>query len=275
MKRTLSILAVSLLLVACGNSDKPSDSTAASSAPATVANSQNNNLPTYIVGSQLTYPPFHYQDERGEPIGFEMELLKAVAHAGGFNIQVQNTPRKALEKTLDDGSIQIWSSTISIVPERSEKMDFSEPFMHHDRESIYILDNDANKSIQKPEQLKDKKIAINEFSRTGKETVEKLTGSALNAIVTKSYHLSMKDLYTGKVDGVLDNDLVLINYIKNQTNAPATRRLSVKDENKEYAFAVKKGNKELLDKINKGLETIKADGTYQKLVHKWFGDINI
>lgn len=274
MKRTFSMLLLSVSLAACSDGGKQHQppnqpvTTAASSAVQTT-------LPTYTVGSQLTYPPFHFQNERGEAMGFEMELLQAVAKAGGFNVNIRNTPRKAMEQTLDDDSIQIWSSTVSISPERSEKMDFSQPFMRHDRKSIYILDNDENKQIKNIEQLKGKKIAINEFSANDKEIVGKITGSIANAVITPSYHLSMNSLYTNKVDGVLDNELVLINYLKNQTNAPSTRRLTVSDEAKDYAFAVKKGNQVLLNKINQGLERVKADGTYQKLVEKWFGNIEL
>ncbi len=280
MKRTILFLTTSLLLAAC-NEHKQTAQTASAVATATAANAtavnpnHNPAWKTYTVGSQLTYPPFHYQGEKGEPLGFEMELLQAVAQAGEFNITVQHAPRTSLELTLDDGSIQIWASTVSISPERLAKMDFSQPFMQVDREVIYIQDNDANKNITQLEHLKGKKLAVNSFSKTAKDTATKLTGSANDVVVTKSYHLSMKELFSGNVDGVLDNGLVLANYLKNNADAPKTRSILVAEEQKDFAFAVKKGNTEVLDKLNKGLEKVKADGTYQKLVEKWFGDQKI
>lgn len=280
MKRTILFLTTSLLLAAC-NEHKQTAQTASAVATATAANAtavnpnHNPAWKTYTVGSQLTYPPFHYQGEKGEPLGFEMELLQAVAQAGEFNITVQHAPRTSLELTLDDGSIQIWASTVSISPERLAKMDFSQPFMQVDREVIYIQDNDANKNITQLEHLKGKKLAVNSFSKTAKDTATKLTGSDNDVVVTKSYHLSMKELFSGNVDGVLDNGLVLANYLKNNADAPKTRSILVAEEQKDFAFAVKKGNTEVLDKLNKGLEKVKADGTYQKLVEKWFGDQKI
>lgn len=277
MKKILPILVASLFLAACGGQNHNQSASPAPQASATAeTNSQNPNFPTYRVASQLTYPPFHFQGEHGEPTGFEMELLQAVAKAGEFNVQITNAPRSTLEKTLDEGLFQIWSSTVSISPERQAKMDFSQPFMHRDRDVIYILDNETNKNIQSVDQLKGKKIAVNEFNKSAPEVVAKLTGSADNAVVTKSYHVSMRSLYTDKVDGVLDNDLVLANYVKNQpADAPKTRSLLVSEKQKDFAFAVKKGEKEILDKLNKGLEKVKADGTYQKLVEKWFGNEQI
>lgn len=288
MKPSVLFLVLSFVLAACNNETPvpetakptPAASNASVATSATVAASSvsvtnpdhNPNWQTYTVGSQLTYPPFHYQGEKGEPLGFEMELLQLVAKAGEFNVNVQHAPRSSLETTLDNGSIQIWSSTISVTPERSEKMDFSQPFMQTDREVILIQDNEANQKITDLNHLRGKKLAINKYSSTAPEITKKLTGAASNAVITDSYHLSMKELFAGNVDGVLDNELVLINYLRNNANAPKTRSLLVAEEKKDFAFAVKKGNTELLNKINKGLEKVKADGSYQKLVEKWFGD---
>lgn len=277
MKKTLFLTLLSAaLLTACGGSETPASPAAAASTAAVAANPDRNPAwQTYIVGSQLTYPPFHYQDEKGEPIGFEMELLKAVAKAGEFNITVQHAPRNTLEETLNNGSIQIWSSTVSISPERAAQMDFSQPFMYSDRDVIYIQDTEANKAITDLAHFKGKKLAVNEFSSSAKETATKLTGSEANVVVTKSYYLSMKELFAGNVDGVLDNGLVLANYTQSNPSAPKTRSILVAEEKKDFAFAVKKGNTEILDKLNKGLEKVKADGTYQKLVEKWFGNEQI
>lgn len=276
MNKTLLITLLSAtLLTACGGSEAPPSPSPTASAPAATNPDRNPSWQTYIVGSQLTYPPFHYQNEKGEPIGFEMELLKAVAKAGEFNITVQHAPRSTLEQTLNDGSIQIWSSTVSISPERAAQMDFSQPFMYSDRDVIYIQDTEANQNISTLAHFKGKKLAVNEFSSSAKETAKKLTGSETNVVVTKSYYLSMKELFAGNVDGVLDNGLVLANYTQNNPTAPKTRSILVAEEKKDFAFAVKKGNTEILEKLNKGLEKVKADGTYQKLVQKWFGNEQI
>lgn len=291
MKSTLFLLTCTFLLAACGQkgssnnnsqSNSPASSPASSqtaasgvaavSEPALPHQDHNPAWKTYTVGSQLTYPPFHYQGEKGEPLGFEMELLTAVAKAGRFNINIQHAPRTSLESTLNDGSIQIWSSTISVSPERSEKMDFSLPFMNTSREVIFVQDTEENKNITTTAHFRNKLIAANKYSTTAPSIIAKLTGSEKNMVVTESYHLSMKELFAGKVDGVFDNELVLTYYLQNNPNAQKTRSILVSDEKKDFAFAVKKGNTEVLEKLNKGLETVKSDGTYQKLVQKWFGD---
>lgn len=275
MKKTVLFLSLAMMLAACGDKAAeqapPATASAAASAPSAVNPNHNPKWQTYKVGSQLTYPPFHYQGEKGEPLGFEMELLEAVAKAGEFNIIVQHTPRTALEQTLSDDLVQIWSSTISVTPERSEKMDFSQPFMKSSREVIFIKDNEENQKVTSTSHFRNKRIAANKYSSTAPDIIAKLTGSEKNMVVTESYHLSMKELLAGNVDGVFDNELVLINYLQNHKDVPKMRSIVVAEENKDFAFAVKKGNTEILNKINQGLEKVKADGTYQKLVEKWFG----
>lgn len=265
MKTYLSLLLTTVFLTAC---NQPNNTT--SSAPASAPTAASASA--YVVASQLTYPPFHFRAEKDTPTGFEIELIQAVAKAEGLNINIQNTPRNALEQTLNDNTVQIWASTVSVSPERSEKMDFSKPFMYRDREILVILDNAENKNVQGTEHLQNKKVAINKFSRTGQDTVAKITGDKTNAVVSESYYASMNKLFNNEVQAVLDNELVLSHFLKSNPNVPATRSIVVKDETKNYAFAVKKGNTELLNKINAGLDKVKSDGTYQQLVDKWFGN---
>lgn len=267
MKTYLSLLLATVFLTACHQPNNASLSDSASS-PAPVAASAS----AYMVASQLTYPPFHFRAEGNKPTGFEIELIQAVAKAEGLNIEIQNTPRTVLEQTLNDNLVQIWASTVSVSPERSAKMDFSKPFIYRDREVIVILDNAENKNVQGIEHLQNKKVAINKFSRTGNDTVEKLTGSKNNVVISESYYTSMNKLFNNEVQAILDNELVLSHFLKNNPNVPATRSIVVKDETKSYAFAVKKGNEALLNKINAGLDKVKSDGTYQQLVDKWFGN---
>lgn len=114
MKKYLTLCLTALALGACSDHKTPEAQQQASAAAA---------VPVYRVGSHLSYPPFHFVNEKGEPTGFEVEVLQATAKAGGFDVEIINTPRSGLERTLNDGSLDIWSSTISVKPERAEKID--------------------------------------------------------------------------------------------------------------------------------------------------------
>lgn len=79
----------------------------------------------------------------------------------------------------------------------------------------------------------------------------------------------MTEMYKGNAVGVMGDDAVL-NYYDKQNPDIKTRILRTDEPTRQLAFAVKKGNTDLLNKLNSGLNKIKKDGTYDKLVAKWF-----
>jgi len=107
---------------------------------------------------------------------------------------------------------------------------------------------------------------------TGDEAVTRLQGkNSTNIKRFESTPLALKELEAGGVDAVVADNGVVINYV---TNNPGAKFKSVTDkafQPERYGIAVKKGNAELLEKLNKGLAEIKADGTYDQLYAKYFG----
>lgn len=77
-------------------------------------------------------------------------------------------------------------------------------------------------------------------------------------------------MYQGEVDGTLGDSRVLEYFSKQYPNIQ-TRKISLGEQKRELAFAVQKGDRALLNQINQGLAKVKANGTYQQLVNKWFG----
>lgn len=270
------LAAASLALSACSDSNAPSEqsvSTAsAASAPAAAANSAahtaNPAWPTYKVGTEANFPPFQYRNEQGMPIGFEVELLQAVANAGEFNVQIVHSARKEWEKTLGNNQFGIWSSAFTTSSQYTHTAAFSKPFLTVEN-VVNVLDNDANRSVQAAQDLKGKRIAASSHSKSAPEIIPKLTGQ--DALLAPTFYLALKDMYAGKSDGVFGQNLVLA-YYGLENPKFKMRPISIGEQKKEMVFLVHKDNAELLAKINKGLDRVRADGTYTKLVTKWFGE---
>lgn len=105
-------LTVCLLSGAC--SDAPSETTPAASAATASAARPDDGLtvkrppanpqwPTYLVGTETTYAPFEFRDSQGNPVGFEIDLLYAIAQNQQFNITVLPNKRKDAQHYLDTG----------------------------------------------------------------------------------------------------------------------------------------------------------------------------
>lgn len=266
MKKSLSVLLCSaLFLTACGDK-KAADATPNTPAPAAKQGK------VYQVGTHLNYLPFHYRDEKGNPLGFEMELLQAVAKEAGLEIHIHNaTPeqRKNFAEELNKGTFDMWASTISINPERAEQVDFSQPFL--DFENVVHVPDSS--SIQTAEQLRGKKIVVSQLSKSAPELAAKFNGDPKSVIPAETFFAALRTLYLNKADAVLGDSRVLAYYAKqNQDDKVKTRVISLGESKKEFAFAVKKGNAELVAKLNEGLKKVQENGTLKQLEQKWFGE---
>jgi polar amino acid transport system substrate-binding protein len=119
--------------------------------------------------------------------------------------------------------------------------------------------------------LKKLKVGV-QTGTTGDEAVSKLLGKTnTNVKRFESTPLALKELEAGGVDAVVADNGVVIHYVANN---PGGKFKTVSDKDfvpEQYGIALKKGNAELLAKMNEGLKAIKADGTYDQIYAKTFG----
>lgn len=271
MIKYLNLFITIAILVACSGSNNAPQQASSTANIEQQSEGGNPNWPTYSVGSELTYPPFEFvSDQHGTEDGFEIELLKAIAKEEKFNIRVTNTPRNTVYKTLDEGLCDIWASAFSINSETESKAELSRPFLDFEF-IIYLLDNEKNKSINSLAAFKGKRIAVSKFSKYATDIATRLTDSPRNVIAMPSLFLALKEVYLGRVDGVLSDSRVLA-YQKMKHPEIKMRSIALNEPMKQLVFMTKKGRKDLIIQINDGLEKVKANGTYAKLVHKWFGE---
>ncbi|XZG71129.1 basic amino acid ABC transporter substrate-binding protein [Chitinibacteraceae bacterium HSL-7] len=224
---------------------------------------------TYQVATDAAYAPFELLNAKQEVTGFTVDVLNAVAAKGGFKVKFHNTPWEGIFATLEAGDRDIVASSVTITDARKKTMDFSEPYF----EAVQLIAVPGKSGIKTFAELKNKKVGV-QTGTTGDEVVQKLLGKANPNIKRfESTPLALQELLSGGVDAVVADNGVVVNFIAN--NKAAKGKLNTVSDNsfeKEYyGFAVKKGNKDLLAKINKGLAAIKADGSYDKIYHKHFG----
>ncbi|MDR3413954.1 MAG: basic amino acid ABC transporter substrate-binding protein [Formivibrio sp.] len=222
----------------------------------------------YQVATDAAYAPFESQNAQQEIIGFDVEVMKAIAAKAGIEVKFTNTPWEGIFATLGTGERDIVISAVTITPERKQSMDFSEPYF----EAKQLIALGHSSKITKFADLKTKKVGV-QTGTTGDEAVQKLQGkTSPNIKRFESTPLALKELMDGGVEAVVADNGVVVNYLANNKDA----KLKIVDdssfEKEFYGIAVKKGNKELLEKINKGLAGIKSDGTYAKIHKKYFGN---
>lgn len=261
--KTAGFVAAALVLVACGKKEE-----AAAPAASAAAAPPPPPAKVYVVGTDAAYAPFELQNEKGEIVGFDIDVVTAVAAKAGIEVKFVNTPWEGIFNALGQGDRDALVSSITITEERKQTMDFSAPYF--DAQQLIAV-KDTSK-VAKFADLKKLKVGV-QTGTTGDEVVTKLLGKNSTSIKRfESTPLALKELQSGGVDAVVADNGVVIHYVANNA---ADKFKTVADNTsfapEQYGIAVKKGNAELLEKINKGLADIKADGTYDKIYTQYFG----
>jgi len=261
--QSAAVLSVALFLSACQKS-APTPEAAAAAAPA--ASSPAPAVRVLTVGTDPTYAPFEFQNEKGDIVGFDMDVAAAAAHKAGLEVKFVSTPWEGAFTALAQGDRDLLASAVTITDERKQTMDFSVPYF----EASQLIAVSENAKVTKLDDLKKSKIGV-QTSTTGEEVVVKLLGkTSPNIKRFESTPLALAELAAGGVDAVVADNGVIIHYLANNPNAKFKAINDASFAPEFYGLAFKKGQTELVTQFNQGIAGIKADGTYQKIYEQYF-----
>jgi polar amino acid transport system substrate-binding protein len=220
--------------------------------------------PKLTFGSDCTFPPMEFLDANKNIVGFDIDLINAVAKAGGFEAVVKNTAWDGIFAGLAAGDYDAVLSSVTITDERKQTMDFSKPYVNAGQVII------TPKSYNGPADLKSfaGKLVGAQIGTTGAIEVAKFKD-----IQMKTYDeegLAVEDLAIGRINAVVMDSPTAASYVLQNDKYKAKLKIVGKPfTTEEYGIAVKKGNAQALDMINKGLDVVIKDGTIAKLSKKW------
>ncbi|HEY2420693.1 MAG TPA: basic amino acid ABC transporter substrate-binding protein [Neobacillus sp.] len=220
---------------------------------------------TLRVVTDAAYAPFEYQD-KGEVVGFDVDFIKAVAKAAGYNVKVEHVGWDPVFVEIKGKTADIGISSITITDERKQTYDFSTPYFLSKNEILVP----KNSNITSAKDLKGKKIAV-QNGTTGQEAVETLFGKNNDNLKKfDNNNLAILQLKAGGADAVVADNTVIETYVKNN---PKDNFKFIEDDgafaNEFYGLMLPKGSKLKVD-LDKGIKKVIDDGTYEMLYKKWF-----
>lgn len=227
------------------------------------ATETENEKPTYTVAFEATFPPFESKDaDTGEFVGFDIDLIRAIGEEEGFNVELMEMGFEGIVAAVQTGNVDLGVSGLTINEKRLKSVDFSTPYYHSALSIVVRADNDTIKGV---EDLKGKKIAV-QIGTTGAEYAKEIEDAKVTEYdaVTDAF----LELKNGGADAIVNDNPVNLNYIKG--NEQDYKIVGETLESEYYGIAIKKGNTEMLDKINSGLQKLKENGKYAELYKKWF-----
>ncbi len=239
---TVAVLALAALLAACGKKD---------------------TTKYLVMGTNAEFPPFETRGgaNGSEVVGFDVEVARAIAAKAGLPLKIEDMKFDSLLPALSAGKVDLVLAGMTITDERSRNVDFSAPY-YKATQVVLIL---AGSPIpQTKEDLKGMKIAV-QLGTTGDGAAVEIAGqdnvrqftSAMDAVV---------ELMNGKVECVVIDEQPAIQFAKKN---PELMLVRPQFDDEFYGVAVKKGNAELLAKVNEALAEIAADGRYDQFVDRW------
>lgn len=237
-----------LLLTGCGSGD----------------NAGKADAPKILkVGTNATYLPFEFKGDDGGYKGFDMDLSEAIGKELGMKVEIHNIPFDGLINAINTGEIDMIAAGMVMIPERKERVDF---IKYYDGGLGIMVDDKYAGSIKSLDDLSGKRVAV-QIGTTGADAAHKIPDAQVREFDHNSD--AMLELKQGGADAVIAAIPVMKYYLITTKDAHA-KLVEQPLNNQELGLAVKKGNKELQDKISGALDKLKANGEYQKLYDQWF-----
>ncbi len=208
------------------------------------------------MGTNAAFPPFEWVEGK-DPVGFDITLSELIAADYGQKLKVVDMSFDGLIAALQAGSVDFIASGMTATDERRKSVDFSDPY-YSSKQTIIVRADDTR--VSSVSDLKKKSIGVQAATTGEIYATEEIEGSDVKSFKTViDAALALKN---GAIDSIIVDELPAKEIVKRNPE------LKIVDDDfftDEYAIAVKKGNKELLDSINKTIRTIKANGVYQKM----------
>ncbi|MEU2420619.1 glutamate ABC transporter substrate-binding protein [Streptomyces sp. NPDC007851] len=249
-----AVLALAVSATACGSSDK-SDS-----------GSSGGKIK---IGIKFDQPGLGLKKPDGTYAGFDVDVATYVAKQLGYapdKIEWVETKSADRENALARGDVKFIAATYSITDERKQKVDFAGPYLLAHQDLLVKTGSD----IAKGTDLNGRKLCSVTGS-TSAQNVQKSIAPQAKLKELSSYSECIAGLQSGAVDAVTTDDSILAGFASQDQYKGKFKLAGLKLSNENYGVGVKKGDSATVDKINKALEKMVSDGSWQKAVDKNFG----
>jgi polar amino acid transport system substrate-binding protein len=216
------------------------------------------------VATDATWPPMEMVDANKQIVGYDIDFLNAVAKEAGVTVEFKNTAWDGIFAGLDSGQYDAIISSVTITDERKAKYDFTDAYTSIGQILVVPKTDKTSKTIA---DLKGKKVG-SQIGTTGAMEVKKVAG-----VESKTYDeigLAFEDMAAGRISGVVCDEPVAAHFALQKKEYKEKFKIVGKAFTKEgYGIVVKKGNKELVDLLNKGIKAVKAKKLDDKIHTKW------
>ncbi|MGV9321813.1 glutamate ABC transporter substrate-binding protein [Streptomyces sp. NPDC003660] len=248
------VLALAVSVTACGGDKKDDDASGGKKIK---------------IGIKFDQPGLGLQEPDGSYSGFDVDVATYVAKQLGYQpnqIEWVQTKSADRENALQRGDVKFIAATYSITDERKQKVDFAGPYLLAHQDLLVKKDSDITKGTD----LNKKKLC-SVVGSTSAQNVKKTIAPDANLRPLSGYSECVAGLQSGAVDALTTDDSILAGFAAQDKYKGQFKLAGLKLSNENYGIGVKKGDSATVDKINKALEQMVSDKSWDKAVKDNFG----
>jgi polar amino acid transport system substrate-binding protein len=217
-----------------------------------------------VVGMDMTYPPFEFKNEQGEPDGVDVRMAEELAAKLGRPLKLESYAFDGLIPALQSGKIDLIISGMTANEERAQSIDFSDPYAG----LAMLVAKDS--VIQGVDDLKKPGIRITAKLGTTGETWARanLPGATVSALDGEA--TCALEVAQGRADAFLYDQLSIFKYC--QANAATTRAILKPFVEESWAIGIRKGNDTLRKEVNAFLDAFRKSGAFSRLGDRYLSE---
>ena len=213
---------------------------------------------TLVMATNAEFPPYEcYED--GDIVGIDVEIAKAIAAKLGMELQIEDMAFDAIIPAVTSGKADFGAAGMTVTEERQRSVEFTDTYANSNQVAIVKEDSDITGS----DALAGKIIGV-QLGTTGDALA-----TEINDATVERYNKGLEavqSLTQGKIDAVVIDQATAEAFVK---KTEGIKILEEKMSEEEYAIAIKKGNMELVEKMNEAIKELKEEGKIDEIVAKY------
>lgn len=234
-------------------------------------NEQTTDTKVLHIATEGAYAPFNFTNPDGSLGGFDVDIAHALCDQMQVKCEISAQDWDGIIPALKTGKFDAIISAMSITKERSEQVDFSQPY--YINSLVFLAKNNSSFDPKNTADIESAKIVAQRSTISSQWLTQTYPNSQVQLYDTLDN--AFIDLGNGRADAMISDKLPALAWLGSDLGQNFTIKGSDIDIDDKIAIAVNKGDTELLSGFNEALTAIKADGTYKQIVIKHFGEAGI
>lgn len=211
-----------------------------------------------VMGTNAEFPPYEFYEDN-DIVGIDVEIAKAIAEKMGMELQIEDMAFDAIIPAVTSGKADFGAAGMTVTEERQRSVEFTDTYANSNQVAIVKEDSDIAGSAD----LEGKTIGV-QLGTTGDALATEIKDATVERY-NKGLE-AVQSLTQGKIDAVVIDQATAQAFV-NKTEG--IKILEEKMSKEEYAIAIKKGNTELVEKMNAAIAELKSEGKIDEIVAKY------